>query len=313
MTSATQLSVCTLLETAVEEYMTPSRIAVVTGASRGAGKAIAVELGRAGWTVVLTSRSTRKHPSQEGVSGTIEETAELVEGAGGKALPVQCDHTSEEDVAALAQKIAVEFSQLHLLVNCAWGGYEHHDLEGFTRPFWEQPTHHWDRMFNSGVRPTLLTSAKLAPLLIAAKTGCILNIVAWLQGEYLGNLYYDTAKSAIIRMTEGMARELRPHGVAAIALVPGFMRTERVMTSHTAHPFDLSSTESPAYLGRAVVALSADPKVIAKSGQLLYVGDLAKVYGFTDADGTQPPVFRAGELEKAYGENGPSAQSPRPG
>ena len=102
-------------------------------------------------------------------------------------------------------------------------------------------------------------------------------------------------------MTEGMARELHPHGVAAIVLVPGFMRTERVMASHAVHPFDLASTESPAYLGRAVVALGGDPAVLTKSGQLLYVGDLAKVYGFTDVDGTQPPPFRTGDLEKAYG------------
>lgn len=156
-------------------------------------------------------------------------------------------------------------------------------------------------MFTAGVRPTLLTSAKLAPLMMAGRRGCVINIVSWLQGQYLGNLYYDTAKAAIIRMTEGMAGELRPHGVAAIVLVPGFMRTERVMTSHAAHPFDLASTESPAYLGRAVVALAGDPQVLEKSGRILYVGDLAKVYGFTDVDGTQPPQFRTGDLEKAYG------------
>ena len=102
-------------------------------------------------------------------------------------------------------------------------------------------------------------------------------------------------------MTEGMAKELRPHRVAAIVLVPGFMRTERVMAAHALHPFDLASTESPAYLGRAVVALAADPGVLTKSGKLLYVGDLAKVYGFTDVDGTQPPQFRAGDLDKPHG------------
>jgi NAD(P)-dependent dehydrogenase (short-subunit alcohol dehydrogenase family) len=131
-------------------------------------------------------------------------------------------------------------------VNCAWGGYEEHDLEGFGRPFWQQPTVLWDRMFTRGVRPTLLTSARLAPLLMGSDRGLVLNIVSWLQGQYLGNLYYDTAKAAIVRMTEGMARELRPHGVSAIALVPGFTRTERVMASHALHPFDLASTESPA-------------------------------------------------------------------
>jgi NAD(P)-dependent dehydrogenase (short-subunit alcohol dehydrogenase family) len=281
--------------------MTDPRVAVVSGASRGAGKAIAIELGHAGWTVVATARSTRKTPSGEGISGTIDETAELVTQAGGLGIAVRCDHSREEDLSALAERLRQEFSHLDLLVNSAWGGYERHDLEGFVRPLWEQPAHHWDRMFTNGVRPTLLTSARLVPLLMRSDRGCVINIVAWLQGEYLGNLYYDTAKSAIIRMTEGMAKELRPHRVAAIVLVPGFMRTERVMASHAVHPFDLASTESPAYLGRAVVALSADPEVLARSGQLLYVGDLAKVYGFTDVDGTQPPVFRTGDLEKAYG------------
>jgi NAD(P)-dependent dehydrogenase (short-subunit alcohol dehydrogenase family) len=292
--------------------MTPSRVAVVTGASRGAGKAVALELGRAGWTVVVTARSTRTSPSREGVPGTVEETAELIRSAGGRSVPVRCDHSLEADLAQLRKTIEAEFPAVDLLVNCAWGGYEHHDLERFVRPFWEQPTHHWDRMFTAGVRPTLLTSAQLAPLLMAAGRGCILNIVAWLQGEYLGNLYYDTAKSAIIRMTEGMARELRPHRVAAIVVVPGFMRTERVMASHAVHPFDLSSTESPNYLGRAVVALAGDPEVLTRSGQLLYVGDLAKVYGFTDLDGTQPSVFRAGDLEKAYGETEPGGIPPAP-
>jgi len=288
------------------------RIAVVTGASRGAGKAIAIELGRAGWTVIVTARSTRQSPSREGISGTLEETAEAIESTGGRAIPIRCDHSREEDLVSLAKRIRGDFSHLDLLVNSAWGGYEEHDLEGFGRPFWEQPTHHWDRMFTAGVRPTLLTSAQLAPLLMAAPSGCVINIVAWLQGEYLGNLYYDTAKSAIVRMTEGMARELRPHRVAAIVLVPGFMRTERVMASHAAHPFDLAATESPAYLGRAVVALGGDPKVLAKSGQLLYVGDLAKVYGFTDVDGSQPPPFRTGDLDKAYGTTEFNSTPPGP-
>jgi NAD(P)-dependent dehydrogenase (short-subunit alcohol dehydrogenase family) len=293
--------------------MAAPRTAVVTGASRGAGKATAIELGRAGWTVVVTGRSTRASPSAEGVPGTIEETAEAVTAAGGRGVPIRCDHSREEDLAALAGRLEKEVARLDLLVNCAWGGYEHHDLEGFGRPFWQQPTIHWDRMFGAGVRPTLLTSARLAPQIIAGGHGCVINIVAWLQGEYLGNLYYDTAKSAIIRMTEGMAGELRPHGVAAIVLVPGFMRTERVMAAHAITPFELSSTESPNYLGRAVVALVGDPKVLARSGRLLYVGDLAREYGFTDVDGSQPPRFRAGDLEKAYGvseEKGSLPKSP---
>src|SRR5208282_470872 len=274
--------------------MTVPRVAVVTGASRGAGKAVALELGRADWTVVVTARSARSSPSREGIAGTIDESAELIESAGGKSVPIRCDHSREEGLVSLAKRLQVEFGRLDLLVNCAWGGYEEHDLEGFVRPFWEEPTRHWDRMFTAGVRATLLTSAQLAPLLMSSGGSCLINIVAWLQGQYLEKLYYDTAKSAIIRMTEGMAGELHSHGVAAVVLVPGFMRTERVTASHKLHPFDLASTESPAYLGRAVVALAQDPHVLTKSGQVLYVGELAKFYGFTEVDGTQPPVFRTG-------------------
>ena len=135
------------------------------------------------WTVVVTARKDRQSPSREGIAGTIDETAESIEAAGGGAVPIRCDHSREEDLVSLAKRIRGDFSHLDLLVNCAWGGYEEHDLEGFGRPFWEQPTHHWDRMFTAGVRPTLLTSAQLAPLLMAAKSGCVINIVSWLQGE----------------------------------------------------------------------------------------------------------------------------------
>jgi NAD(P)-dependent dehydrogenase (short-subunit alcohol dehydrogenase family) len=288
------------------------RVAVVTGASRGGGKAIAIELGRAGWTVVVTGRSTRSAPNPEGIGGTIDDTAHEVDACGGRGVPIRCDHSREEDLENLSERLRNELPRLDLLVNCAWGGYEQHDLERFGLPFWEQPTIHWDRMFYAGVRPTLLTSARLAPLLMKADRGCVVNIVAWLHGDYLGNLYYDTAKSAIIRMTEGMAGELRPHRVAAMVLVPGFMRTERIMAAHAVHPFDLSFTESPAYLGRAVVALAGDPNVMARSGQLLYVGDLAKAYHFTDVDGTQPPPFRTGDLDKAYGASDAAAGQARP-
>lgn len=143
-------------------------------------------------------------------------------------------------------------------------------------------------MFNAGVRPTLLTSARLAPLMLGSGTGPIVNTVAWLRGEYLGNLYYDVAKSAIVRMTEGMASELKPHGVSAIAVAPGFVRTERVMSAYRTHPFDLGSTESAQYFGKAVVALAEDPLVAQWSGRTVHVSDLAEKYGFTDEDERLP-------------------------
>lgn len=269
-----------------------SRVAVVTGATRGGGKAIALELGRKGWTVFVTGRSTRDHPDSEGLGGTVEESAEDVGKVGGNGIAVQCDHSLLEDIDGLVSRVTEASRSLDLLVNNAWGGYEHHDVLAFGNPFWEQPPRHWEGMFTGGVRPTLLTSARLAPMLVKRGKGVILNIVAWLEGAYLGNLYYDVAKNAIIRMTSGMASELGPHRVTAVALAPGFMRTERVMAAHRADPFDLAHTESPHYLGRAVVALAEDPAVDRFSGGLLYVGDLAQQYGFTDEDGRQPPRFK---------------------
>lgn len=268
------------------------RVGVVTGATRGGGKAIAVELGAAGWTVYVTGRSSRADGTTEGLPGTLEDTAEAVDAAGGRALSVRCDHTSLAEIESLVSRVRSDGRRPDLLVNNAWGGYEAYDYEAFGLPFWEQAVEQWERMFTAGVRATLLTSARLAPLFLKGSGGLIVNTIAWLHGDYMGNLYYDTAKAAIARMTFGMAQELRARGVSAVALAPGFMRTERVMASHARAPFDLSATESPAYLGRAVRALASDPNVSKRSGEILYVGDLAKEFGFTDADGRQPRPFR---------------------
>ena len=268
------------------------RVCVVTGATRGAGLAIARELGANGATVYVTGRSTTAGGTTEGMPGTIEEAAEAVTRAGGRGIGVRVDHTCDDDVEALFARVREEQGGLDVLVSNAWGGYEHHDLATFTAPFWEQPLTRWDAMFTAGVRAAMVSSRYAAPLLLPRGRGLVVSTIAWSFGEYLGNLFYDTAKGAIARMSFGMATELRPHGLAAVALAPGFMRTERVMAAHAAQPFPLDGTESPAYLGRAVVALASDPKVLEKSGQVLTVGELAREYGFTDVDGTQPAPFR---------------------
>jgi NAD(P)-dependent dehydrogenase (short-subunit alcohol dehydrogenase family) len=268
------------------------RIAVVTGASRGAGSAIAVELGRHGATVYVTGRSTRAAGATENLPGTIDDTAAGVSAAGGEGIAVRVDHTVDAQAAELFDRVKAEQGGLDLLVNNAWGGYEHHDMATFTAPLWDQPLERWNQMFTAGVRATLVSSRFAAPLMLGRPSALIISTVAWAFGGFLGSVPYDTAKAAIIRMMFGMAQELRPHGVAALALAPGFMRTERVMKAHAEQPVDLSPTESPAYLARAVAALAADPRVIEKTGQVLTVGDLARQYGFTDADGRQPPPFR---------------------
>lgn len=283
-------------------------VAVVTGATRGAGRGIAVELGTAGATVYVTGRSTRAQPataygqilalsSMAALPGSIEATADEVRQAGGVGIAVRCDHTRDDEVAALFRRVEDEQGRLDLLVNNAWGGHEVFDGV-FDAPFWERPMDTWDPMFNRGVRNHLLASRLAAPLMIKRKRGLIVTTTFWDRHRYMrGNLVYDLAKSAMTRLAFGMAQELRPHKVASIAVSPGWMRTEFVLAGHRtdeAHWHErpeLAGTESPRYVGRAVAALAADAKVMARTGEVLRVGDLAREYGFTDVDGRQVPPF----------------------
>lgn len=287
-------------------------IAVVTGATRGAGKGIAVELGAAGATVYVTGRSTRAQPAQayaqllalsglQTVPGSVEETADEVTRAGGRGIAVRCDHAQPGEVEALFARVRAESGRLDLLVNNAWGGHEVFDGV-FDAPFWERPLAQWDAMFERGARNHFLSSKAAAPLLIAQGKGLIVTTTFWDRERVLrGNVVYDVAKSAMTRLARGMAADLKPHGVASVAVSPGWMRTEFVLTGHKtdeAHWQErpaLARTESPRYVGRAVAALAADPRVMARTGQVLRVGDLAREYGFTDIDGRQVPPF---ELEE---------------
>ncbi len=277
-------------------------IAVVTGASRGAGRGCAVELGAAGATVYVTGRSRRAQaaPGYEQIltmsnltrlPGSIDETAEEVTRAGGRGIAVACDHTDEAQVEALFRRVLHEHGSLDLLVNNAWGGHETFDGV-FQASFWERPMVHWDAMFDRGVRNHLLASRLAAPTFVRQGRGLIVTTTFWDRDKYMqGNLFYDLAKAAMTRLAFGMAQELRPHGVASVAVSPGWMRTEFVLAGHQtdeAHWHErpaLARTESPRYLGRAVVALAGDPQILERSGQVLRVGDLARHYGFTDIDG----------------------------
>jgi len=284
------------------------RVALVTGASRGAGRGIAVELGAAGATVIATGRSTRERPAPgyerlmalsglQTLPGSIDDTADEVTRAGGTGIAVRCDHTHDDEVAALFERIRADHGRLDLLVNNAWGGHESFDGV-FQAPFWAHPMAHWDSMFDRGVRNHLLASRHAAPMMVAQGHGLIVTTTFWDRGHYIrGNLFYDLAKAAMVRLAFGIAEELRPHGVASVALSPGWMRTEFILLGHQtdeAHWQEkpaLARTESPRYLGRAVAALTADPKVMDKSGAVLRVADLAREYGFTDIDGRQVPPF----------------------
>jgi NAD(P)-dependent dehydrogenase (short-subunit alcohol dehydrogenase family) len=289
------------------------RVAVVTGASRGAGRGIAIELGAAGATVYVTGRSTWEQPAQsygqimslsgmDTMPGTIDATAEAVSREGGVGIAVRCDHTREDDVQTLFEQVQREQGRLDLLVNNAWGGHESFDGQ-FESPFWEHPLSHWDAMMDCGVRNHLLASRAAAPMLVRQGHGLIVATTFWDRDRYLrGNLYYDLAKAAISRLAFGVAQELRPHGVASLAVSPGWMRTELVLAGHQtdeAHWQErpaLARTESPRYLGRAVAALAADANVMQRSGSVLRVADLAREYGFTDVDGR---VVEAFEIDAA--------------
>jgi len=287
------------------------QVAVVTGASRGAGRGIATELGAAGATVYVTGRSTRAQPASTyarilelsqlpRMPGSIEDTAEEVTREGGHGIPVRCDHTDAADVERLFSRVQREEGRLDVLVNNAWGGHE--AFTGvFDAPFWEQPLEQWEAMMDRGVRNHLLASRAAVPAMIRRGTGLVVTTTFWDRDRYVrGNLLYDLAKSAMNRLAFAMAEELRPHRITSVAVSPGWMRTELILAGHRtdeAHWRErpaLARTESPRYLGRAVVALAADPRMLERSGQVLRVADLATEYGFTDVDGRVVEAFELG-------------------
>ena len=275
-------------------------IALVTGASRGAGRAIALELGAAGATVYVTGRSVDGGPTTDNVPGTIDETARDVSGRGGRGIAVRCDHTVDADVESLFARIRTDHGRLDLLVNNVWGGYENSECRPLPMvPFWEQSLHQWDGMFTAGVRAHLTASRLAVPLMVPHRRGLIISTTANLEPlGYLRNLFYDLSKNAVRRLAWAMAQELREHGIASLAVAPGFMRTERIVEAFrragalAALDGPGGPKETPVYLGRAIAALASDERVMEKSGQLLEVGALAREYGFTDVDGAQPAPFR---------------------
>ena len=278
--------------------MTPlaDTVALVTGATRGAGRGIAVELGAAGATVYVTGRTTRSARSPMNRAETIEDTAELVTQHGGTGIAVQVDHTERAQVAALIERIAAEQEgQLDVLVNDIWGG----DPLIEDKPFWEHDLDAGLLAISNSIETHVITSALAAPMKIARGRGLIIEMTDGTGREgYRGNLYYDLAKQAMIRLAEGEAHELRPHGVTALALTPGFLRSEAMLdhfgvTEETwrdgiARDRHFAASETPRFVGRAVVALASDPDVARFSGQALSSWELGREYEFNDVDGTRP-------------------------
>ncbi|WP_437841926.1 SDR family oxidoreductase [Sorangium sp. So ce1153] len=279
------------------------KVALVAGATRGAGRGIAVQLGAAGATVYVTGRTTRAQRSEMDRPETIEETAELVTRAGGEGIAVQVDHLESEQVRALVARIEREQGRLDVLVNDVWGG-EH--LFAWDKPLWEHSLDNGMRLLRLAIDTHIITSYHALPLLIRRPGGLVVEITDgtadYNAGHYRVSFFYDLAKTAVLRMAFAQAEELRAHGGTAVALTPGWLRSE-IMLGHyevteerwrdaLAKQPHFAISETPAYVGRAVAALAADPDVARWSGKSLSSGQLARVYGFTDLDGSQPDAWR---------------------
>jgi len=279
------------------------KVALVAGATRAAGRGIAVELGAAGATVYCTGRTTRAQPSELNRPETIEEAAELVQQAGGQGIAVQVDHLDPAQVQALAARIESEQGRLDILVNDVWGA---DFLIEWNVPVWKHSLEKGLRMLRLAIDTHIVTSHFALPLLIKNPGGLVVEMTdgtaEYNNTNYRLSLFYDLAKASVIRMAWAQAHEIRPHQGTAVALSPGWLRSEQMLDNYgvgeanwrdaVAKQPHFVITETPRYVGRAVAALAADPQLARWSGQALSSGQLAKLYGFTDLDGSQPDAWR---------------------
>jgi NAD(P)-dependent dehydrogenase (short-subunit alcohol dehydrogenase family) len=276
------------------------KVAVVAGATRGAGRGIACMLGEAGATVYCTGRSVRGQLSPLGRPETIEETAERVTAAGGTGIWVQCDHSDERQVQALFERVQEEQDgRLDILVNDIWGG---ESLTEWKKPFWEQSLETGLKLLQQAIHTHLITSHYGVPLMVARKQGLVVEVTDGTDYHYRGSLYYSLVKVSVIHLAAGMAADLKDHNVAAVAMTPGYLRSEEMLDGFGVTEAnwrdgakkdpDFLELETPAYVGRAVAALAADSRVMEKSGKALSSWDLAEEFGFTDIDGRTPNIGR---------------------
>ena len=278
------------------------KVALVAGATRGAGRGIAVQLGAAGATVYCTGRTTRSERSEMNRPETIEETAALVDEAGGHGIAVRVDHLVPDEVAALVARIEAEQGALHVLVNDVWGA----TTMEWDKSVWESTLAIGLRTLRLAVDTHAITSHFALPLLIKTPGGLVVEVTdgtdEYNATNYRVSFFYDLAKASNLRMAFALAHELRPHGATAVSLTPGWLRSEAMLEAFgvaesnwrdaTERVPHFAISESPAFVGRAVAALAGDPDVSRWNGQSLSSGQLAKVYGFTDLDGSQPDAWR---------------------
>ncbi len=279
------------------------RVALVAGATRGAGRGIAVELGAAGATVYVTGRSTREQRSEYGRSETIEETAELVSAAGGRGIAVPTDHLVPEAVAALVGRMRREAGRLDVLVNDIWGGELFFE---WNKAVWEHDLQNGLRLLRLAIDTHLITAHHALPLMIERPGGLLVEVTdgtaEYNATHYRLSPFYDLAKVAVTRMAWAHSRDLAPHGATSVSITPGWLRSEMMLEHYgvtesnwrdgAAKVPHFVISETPRFVGRAVAALAADPDRARWNGQSLSSGGLAKVYGFTDLDGSQPDAFR---------------------
>jgi NAD(P)-dependent dehydrogenase (short-subunit alcohol dehydrogenase family) len=278
------------------------KVALVAGATRAAGRGIAVELGAAGATVYVTGRTTRAERSEMDRPETIEETAELVDAAGGRGIAARVDHLVPEEVRALVARIDAEQGALHVLVNDIWGATR---ME-WSKTAWESDLDYGLRTLRLGIDTHAITSHFALPLLIRKRGGLAVEVTdgtnEYNDANYRVSFFYDLVKAANLRMAFALAHELAPHGGTAVAVTPGWLRSEAMLDAYgvseanwleaTKKQAHFAISESPAFVGRAVAALAADSDVARWNGRSLSSGELAKVYGFTDRDGSRPDAWR---------------------
>lgn len=278
------------------------KVALVAGGTRAAGRGIAVQLGAVGATVYVTGRTTRSQQSEMQRPETIEETAELVDAAGGRGIAVQVDHLVSEQVQELVKQIEREQGALHILVNDIWGA----TTMEWNKTVWESTLDIGLRMLRLGVDTHAITSHFAIPLLIRTPGGLVVEVTdgtdEYNAKNYRVSFFYDLAKASVLRMAFALAHELEPHGATAVSLSPGWLRSEAMLDAYhvtetnwrdaTKIQPHFAISETPSYVGRAVAALAQDPDVARWNGQSLSSGQLARIYGFTDLDGSQPDAWR---------------------
>ncbi len=289
------------------------KIALVTGASRGAGRGIAFELAIAGCKVYITGRSRRGRSITQYNDLTLDDAKEMIEDAGGTCEILECDHSKEGEIRSVFKSISQNEGALDILVNNVWAGYTDRNFrldietDNFTAKFWDQPIYRWDHMFQISLRSHFICSQEAAKLMIPKKSGLIITTGFWDDDKYLHQVPYDIVKQTKARMAFGMAIDLLEYEIASVYLSLGWIRTEHLMrTSEGGLLSDMNyptikgyeNTESTRYAGRACVALASDQDIMKKTGKTLITGELAKEYGFTDLDGTQPSRFKIPDESK---------------